>query len=316
MKKIVNIIIFVIFISLYSNAQDTLSIGHDGYLFMDRPNLCFINNNSNGLHYACSRRQFVLNRIKVTDSTKIYGIAATLEEYHTPSFDNRNVTAILFRACDTGVVYLDSTSQISAQHYFVYPHSLRSTNGVISQLDSTIYYTVPIYEFYFDSGINVNDTFYVGISSEIRAIFVRAVVSEEWDTNAYLRVWDTTYDFQWMMNSRSGLRAFHYGSTAPWGGIFPIIKPLQDTTDSTGVRQVVAASSVRVEPNPAHGSVSVWAAEGLRRVEFFDMTGLRVLSREATGIETHIDIAALPAGIYVVRVYTTTGTVSRKFVVM
>ena len=318
MKKFAFFIFVLLNISI--NAQDTLTRNSDRYLFVSQPELCLINNNMLYIHPNSVGWQMFYNRVNISDSTTVYGIAVTM--CNVEGHNVRQCTAILFQKSNTGAVILDSTNHFSLQNYFVYEHFYKAESGIIFPLESKVDCTVPIYEFYFDSGITVQDTFYVGIKYDpvdlerTYIITAHAIISSAWDTSAFNNC--TTNNTFYNVFTDADLTATVYNkwSTAPWGGIFPIIQPLQDTADSNGVRQVVAASSVRVEPNPTHGSVGIRAAEGLRRVEFFDMTGLRVLSREVTGTETSIDIATLPAGIYVVRVHTTTGTVSRKLVVM
>lgn len=322
MKKILTFIICFISLSRFAGAQDTLAFGNDKYLFSQQyPNRTYIVNivNANSIIHnyfamGISPKQVIFNIVHTELPTKIYGIAAVLSYPH--GVINRTCTASLLKKVDGIPVFLDSTSIVSTQNYFVYRFNHIRTSTL--DIDSTGYLFPHIYEFYFDSGITVHDTFFVGIYNpgdtrlDTILLFQYAdTMGEPWDYLSYLHGWPIPNPSgnYYIVGQATLFNLF------PWGGIFPIIKPLNDTADSNGVRQVAAASSVRVEPNPAHGSVSVRAAEGLRRVEFYDMTGLRVLSREATGTETRIDIATLPAGIYVVRVHTTTGITSRKLVV-
>lgn len=333
MKKITIIITFVVFAWFHSNAQDTLEYGTDRYLFSTRPlRLCGVqctyNNIDTVYSYANislpSMREYLLfNVMESSEPITIYGLAAIIG--YPQNIIDRSITTILFKAGDSNLIYLDSTSIVTNQNYFIYEYNNITKDSlgqyVIVAIDSTVQQALPIYEFYFDSGITVQDSFFVGVCNNsgrpdrnpILYQIGDTVGDKNWDYNGQARAWYTySLDFSFFLNINP---RYMFGGF-PWGGIFPIIQPLQDTADSTGVRQVVAAGSVRVEPNPAHGSVSVRAAEGLRRVEFFDMTGLRVLSRESYGTAISIDIAALPAGVYIVRVHTTKGIVSRKLVVM
>lgn len=314
MKKIISIVLVVYVLGFPLKAQDTLTVSTDKYLFIDKPNLCYFSGNQG--YHGIGYNRILYNRVNVSGITKVYGIAVTLESSNSMPLDTytteHRIVATLFKANDSAITYMDTTSCIYAQNYFVYEFWYSGDEGVLTQLDSATYYTVPIYEYYFDSAITVYDTFNIGVMDSNTPDYAGilqplAVISEEWSPQAYYWLWDFT--------SHRNFHAPHGNLVASWGGIFPIIKPLTDTADSNGVQLVAATNSVCVEPNPAHGTVNVRAAEGLRRVEFFDMTGLRAMSREASGPEAHIDIATLPAGIYVVRVHTTTGIVSRKLVV-
>ena len=67
---------------------------------------------------------------------------------------------------------------------------------------------------------------------------------------------------------------------------------------------------ITVHPNPTSGFVSV-KGENLRQAEVINMLGQKVMRVESEGNELHIDIAALPAGIYFV---TITDEAGRKCV--
>lgn len=343
MRKTFTAIALLIFFGQNVLAQDTLMYGTDRYWFSTRPSSIrygyyeSINNVDTIFAYAHivipavnNDNMLMFNLCHSSEPVKIYGIAAIIT--YPDGIVDRNVTSILFTAGDSGLIYLDSTSIVTKQNYFIYDYDHIRTDSAgrlnrIVAMDTTIQQILPIYEFYFDSGITVQDSFFVAVSDvamnsgyipgyqrkRIAYQFCDTLGDKEWDYNSQAKLWSlcTQYSATFFHEFVNVNRYDYF----PWGGIFPIIKPLNDTADSNGVQLVSAAESVRVEPNPAHGTVNVRAAEGLRRVELFDMTGLRVMCREVSGPEAHIDIAALPAGVYIVRVHTTTGTVSRKLVV-
>ena len=97
--------------------------------------------------------------------------------------------------------------------------------------------------------------------------------------------------------------------------IFPILTPNPDTT-SDGIGNVRAEERlVVVMPNPATGQVKVVSSFGLTAVEVYDAAGRRVLSRDAQGLQTRIDVSAWPRGAYVVHIHTPHGTAVKKLLV-
>ena len=68
-------------------------------------------------------------------------------------------------------------------------------------------------------------------------------------------------------------------------------------------------------PNPATERVQVLSSFGLSRIELYNAAGVRVHEQKTTGHSLTLDVSALPAGPYLVRIATTAGTVTRKLVV-
>ena len=68
------------------------------------------------------------------------------------------------------------------------------------------------------------------------------------------------------------------------------------TPDNNGIDQA-SGSSVLVYPNPTTGRVSI-EAEGMRAIQLFDLSGREVLSSQLSTL----DLSALPAGTYLMRV--------------
>ena len=104
----------------------------------------------------------------------------------------------------------------------------------------------------------------------------------------------------------------------------PIDTTIVDTTivdttivDSTGIASPqLLERYINVVPNPAADKVQVLSSFGLREVEVYDAAGTRVLlRRRLTGYTADLDVSALPAGAYLVRVTTPGGTVTKKLIV-
>ena len=68
-------------------------------------------------------------------------------------------------------------------------------------------------------------------------------------------------------------------------------------------------------PNPASGTVTVASSFRIAEVEVYTLDGRSVLRQRVDGISTVLDISALPAATYLVRVATGHGTAFKKLVV-
>ena len=82
-------------------------------------------------------------------------------------------------------------------------------------------------------------------------------------------------------------------------------------TDLTGIEENGESSAFAiVHPNPTNSMVTV-TGENLRQAEVFNMLGQQVLGVQGKGNELHIDMTALPAGVYF---FTVTDEEGRKCV--
>ena len=77
----------------------------------------------------------------------------------------------------------------------------------------------------------------------------------------------------------------------------------------TGLAAEPTAATLRLAPNPADAAVGLTLTGGaqLARATLLDMTGRVSLATALTGEQAQLDVRALPAGLYVLRVHTTTG---------
>lgn len=94
-------------------------------------------------------------------------------------------------------------------------------------------------------------------------------------------------------------------------GYRPYIRPL--TSHNLGIANA-AADGLTVSPNPA----SMWAevsGTGLQQVTVLDAMGRRLATVAATADRCRLDLSALPAGIYLLRIATAEGTALKKLVV-
>ena len=84
--------------------------------------------------------------------------------------------------------------------------------------------------------------------------------------------------------------------------------------DRTGVHET-QPEGVSIYPNPSKGIFNV-EAESLNEVVVYNLTGQRILSRQASGSTLSLDLAGLNTGVYVVKVITAHGNSLQKVVLM
>ncbi len=85
---------------------------------------------------------------------------------------------------------------------------------------------------------------------------------------------------------------------------------------NVGVPDVDIASTLKIWPNPAHDVVTV-EGEGVCRVELYDMVGRLVAVKSAESENCcAVSVSQLPAGIYMMKVYTDTGVSQTRKVVV
>ena len=73
------------------------------------------------------------------------------------------------------------------------------------------------------------------------------------------------------------------------------------TSLTEGIDETGANAFATVHPNPTNGIVTI-TGENLRQAEVANMLGQQMLSVNGNGNELHIDLTALPAGVYFVNV--------------
>ncbi len=84
---------------------------------------------------------------------------------------------------------------------------------------------------------------------------------------------------------------------------------------STNVQVIKSEPQVRVVPNPAKDSFSVYADEVIQQVKLLNLEGRLVLNRNLSDFSGLIDISSLFAGVYMVFVQTANGTAVQKLIV-
>ena len=76
----------------------------------------------------------------------------------------------------------------------------------------------------------------------------------------------------------------------------------------------VVEGQVTVSPNPASSRCEV-TAEGLQCVTLVNMMGQQLQTVGAQGDRCTVSLTSVPAGLYLLRIETAAGTITRKLVV-
>jgi hypothetical protein len=77
------------------------------------------------------------------------------------------------------------------------------------------------------------------------------------------------------------------------------------------VSEIKNVESINIYPNPATSSITISAPNKITTISITNVLGQNVYSKQCNSPQVEIDVAALPAGVYIVKV---NGTEVRKFV--
>ena len=202
----------------------------------------------------------------------------------------------------------------------------------------------PTYEFYFDSPVDVDGYYYVGVNSMDRfflwAFNIRSLegvigrgdgacchpgyqgfvdmnkgMLVQWNAECSHRL-GLEWGYGWYMYDAPGVIAPLTDTifTSLGQGLFPITMP-QGYQNANG--PTAESGRVRLLPNPARESVTVMAEDAIRHVELADMAGRVLVAKQCDGGEQRLtlNVGTLPKGVYVAKVKTATGVTSQKLVI-
>lgn len=90
----------------------------------------------------------------------------------------------------------------------------------------------------------------------------------------------------------------------------------------SGINQTLSTNSLvadefRIYPNPARGSFNIASPSysGDLQLELFDVQGRRVMERKISGSQNEISLQAIPTGVYMVRLSSDSGAITKKLVI-
>ena len=196
----------------------------------------------------------------------------------------------------------------------------------------------PVYERFFETPVSVLDTFFVGVSNNGYRVYDTAenghTIATRWPMN-YIAFYGFPYDFNLnypYANQNEDSSWAHDGYFIQ-AFFYPILTPGENLVDTTIVDTTVVDTThvdpgdtvsintlrlleryVSVMPNPATERVQVLSSFGVSRVEVYSAAGLKAMDLKAEGYKATLDISHLPSGIYLLRIHTQQGVVTKKLV--
>lgn len=115
-----------------------------------------------------------------------------------------------------------------------------------------------------------------------------------------------------------GSTTYEWFDTGAWGHPLAMIvgsSTIFFTNPSVGVAETNVAETARIYPNPAHGNLSVSLAEIPNGAALFNAMGMLVMTISPVSETFKLDVSALPAGIYFLKLDTSKGAAIKKIVV-
>ena len=243
----------------------------------------------------------------------------------------------------------DSNVRLIRQQHYVLDSGRRADvvldikwlNYYVGDYDSVLRY--PMYEFYFDSPVDLSGDYLIGIHIDginnywvaMGSMFYRNYVLGVQDracchsafhgiVNMHRNVL-VEYSFSCgdMCRRQGSKGGSGCGTLAPsldtvvselGQGLLPIIKPQGYLS---AIRSDVEAESVQLMPNPASGKVTVMSSSAIDKIEVYDEKGNRMLGQRELNrtISVGFDVSKWAKGAYVVLVYTPSGTTAKRLVV-
>jgi hypothetical protein len=82
----------------------------------------------------------------------------------------------------------------------------------------------------------------------------------------------------------------------------------------TSVTEPIEEVSINIYPNPVSDVLTVRAARDISSICLYDMRGTVILTQQADGPETNVDMSALTPGAYIIRIFTSAGSIPRTVV--
>lgn len=107
--------------------------------------------------------------------------------------------------------------------------------------------------------------------------------------------------------------------TMVWSAWTDTIQFSLNTPDTTGTEGIKPNAGeylgLTLLPNPASGLVSVTSSYRMEHIAVYDLQGHLLIEQPAKGESTTLDVGHLPQGVYVLTVYTTAGTATKRLLV-
>jgi len=208
---------------------------------------------------------------------------------------------------NTNVRDLDSTIHLQPipRHYFNIPVSVKDFYIVVDSLLVSEYSNDPYCfdhscTFDYDSCDTIMDLTYVPYYASPYGYHIGCDVAE---CPKFYK------DGRWISLSDDTIYYHYARKFIAW---YPIV--LIPETGSGGLSKIDVSSICNIFPNPASTYLKLVSELKVKRIEIYNIAGAKVKEEPVNEFQKAIDISSLPAGSYVINIYTTQGSAQKKFV--
>nr|MCR4660232.1 T9SS type A sorting domain-containing protein [Bacteroidales bacterium] len=338
MKKLFTIIVLLLAMCTLS-AQDTVTFDDCRYMCYPRPTTYWYESfREVSFEWdAAPIRTPMFNRYtfyKTNSPINIYGIAITADESIAPY-----TMAYISQVRNDTLYVIRSSSNMrrtilygyKADYRISYIHDTANHTFTMDTVYDPIYEYRPCMEFYFDSAVQVTDSFLVSYKI---TDYSNAPSNAKYYTMCRVKYIDNGTPHNGMyfqlVDNNSIPVVLPGGIEEPigylnWGGMFPITvldtsstTDPPDTTDidttgtgggdTVGISAVTGQAAIDIAPNPTDNVTTVSSSVPLRMVEAYDVAGRLLLRQPATGRTAKIDMSGYRPGCYILKIHTSAGT--------
>ena len=142
----------------------------------------------------------------------------------------------------------------------------------------------------------------------------------EWDTISvqeyhFTDVNDLDYDQWYTVKIRAICDS---NSVSEWSDTVMFYVPNPDTTGGDDTLSIITTSSpgLLIMPNPTDGITDIISQYKMSKIELFGSNGKCVMSKKADSVNETLDLRSLPSGLYIVRITTVDGVMTKRLVVV
>jgi UDP-3-O-[3-hydroxymyristoyl] glucosamine N-acyltransferase len=233
--------------------------------------------------------------IRVADPYMAF--AMLLKKYNEIQLDKRGINSMaciapsakLGENCYVGPLAVIGENVKIGNNVKIYPHTYVGDNSVIG--DNTTLF----------SGVRIYQHIVIGARCILHS---GAVIGA--DGFGFAPTADGSYEWNGTTYTESGNYSWTGSTEQGCDSVVTLIL----TINPLGIEGEGMDVSVSIYPNPTRGMVNI-EADGIEKVEVYDLNGRKLESYDATN---RINLQGMAAGTYMLRVYTTRGTVVKRVI--
>ena len=216
---------------------------------------------------------------------------------------------------------------------------LELPDEIVPHWEDEQYWHLRFYEIYFDEPLWVSDSFYVGMSQYLPKPNSTADKWPVWPmipVSSYIyNVPDNLhYPFNILFSPDSNCANWYYSDEIPRIGsplppytsilnnytmrdlwFFPIVDSnTWEPPHREGIAPTPSVAAVEISPNPTTGRVSIHSEHTISYIEVYDSHGLLVDVHNTLATSCELDFSSLHSGVYLLHIYTSSGTVTKRLI--